>query len=218
MDNLAKTSRKRFYLTVLLISISVLAVLAVILLLLSKQYISDHSSPWFGRGAKLKTFPYRVIVGPVDADRGIPGVLELGMRHRDVRFYLGPPLVKGLKSEEAEQKGFIDPEDVSADFFDGVFAWVHFDNEEKVMSIEFSLQGFAQKFHGEQRVLLRYKGETFLLIPHLSQGNAVIMFRSKLAAQDIRVQGSTLLLNGSGTSLLFDQEDGTLRSVWISVR
>jgi len=175
----------------------------------------QESWPWFGRGNRLPALPYRVVVGPVDASYGISGLTEIGMSKQVVQKSLGHPLVKGLTAKDTERRGFIDPEDVAAEFYDGIFAWVRYGEKNRVISITFDLLAFAQKLRGDQRVLLQYRGATYLLHKDLSQGDVVAMLRDKSAASDIQLQGSEVVIRGTGTSLTFSESTGKLRSVTI---
>jgi hypothetical protein len=183
-------------------------------LLFARWYVAQNSSPWFGRGANLSAIPYRIVVGPVDAKNGIPGFITPGMQRDEVERHLGYPLVKGMTIKDAEHRGFIDPEDITNEFFDGVFAWVQFGSANKVISITFDLVGFAQKFRGDQRVLLQYRGQTYLLHKGMSQEDVVTMFRDESATSDITIQGSEVIV-GKGTALTFQSGNGKLRTITI---
>lgn len=182
-------------------------------LLFARMYIKRNSSPWFGRGSSLAKFPYTVVVGPVDAVKGIRGLVEIGMPRNRVTANIGPPLIEGMSTSDAERKGFIDPEDVSSDFFDGVFAWVQYDSQHEVMSLTFNLKAFRQQFGGNQKVLLTYRGRTYLLDTELTQNQVTAMFRADQEGPSVRVQGSELVIESTGTSLAFDDDGKHLQTV-----
>jgi hypothetical protein len=197
-----RTARSLFGIAVLLV---LLIVFAIPLL---RWQIENMSSPWYGRARQLAALPYLVVEGPVDAVRGIPGTLEMGMSRSELLHDLGEPLVKRMSIQEAERKGFgIDPEDVAQDFFAGVFAWVSYNARDEVASLTFDLQAFHERFHGRQTVTLSYKDRTYRLSDELTRGEAARIFSGKSGAPRGRVSGAEIILLGTGTSLSFDNED-----------
>jgi len=182
--------------------------------MLARWIILQNSSPWFGRGANLSLIPYTIIVGPVEVNKGIPGLIETGMKKKEARKRLGNPLVKGLTTNEAERRGFIDPEDISDDFYNGIFAWIQYGKEDKVISITFDLAAFAKKFHGNQQVLLQYNGQMYLLSSDLSQDDIIAMFHEKVASANIKIQKGAIIIE-NGTILDFDSERSKLNMVTI---
>lgn len=179
-----------------------------------QRQMRQESSPWFGRGSSLAKLPYTVIVGPVDSVKGIPGLMEIGMQRKTLVHNIGSPLIAGMSVEEAEKKGFIDPEDVAADFFGGVFAWVQYDHRHAVQSITFYLRAFNEKFGAKQKVLLVHRGQTYLLSGDLSQKQVIALFRDQ-GVSGVRAQGSILVIRGTGVSLRFDDGGRYLESVSI---
>jgi hypothetical protein len=61
-------------------------------------YRAGDTAPWFGRGQNLPKAPITVLVGPIDLDRGIVGVLELDMRRKEVACLHGCSTTIGMKS------------------------------------------------------------------------------------------------------------------------
>lgn len=199
---------RRLLLPILVVGVIVVGVYLV------KTRIEQPSSPWFGRGGSLGGLHYTIIVGPVDSIKGIPGLVEIGMQRNALVRSIGSPLIAGMSIREPEKRGFMDPEDVSADFFDGVFAWIQYDYRHAVQSITFDLRAFAKKFGGRQKVLLAHCGRTYLLHEGLSQSNVVALFGTK-ADSGVQVQGSDLVIKGTGTSLRFGDGGRRLESISI---
>jgi hypothetical protein len=204
------TRFRGFLLLVLIIGMIAIGVWVVRM----QRQMREGSSPWFGRGSSLAELPYTVIVGPVDSVKGIPGLVEIGMQRHALMRNIGSPLIAGMSIEEAEKKGFIDPEDVSADFLGGVFAWVQYDYRHAVQSITFDLRAFNEKFGGRQKVLLAHHGQTYLLGEELSQSRVIALFRDR-GVPNVRAQGSIVVIGGTGVSLRFDDGGRHLESVSI---
>jgi hypothetical protein len=122
-----------------------------------------------------------------------------------------------MSIQQADSAGFgFDPEDVSSDFFDGVLAWVQYGGDEsKVIGITFDMDAFANKFHREQKVLLAYGARACLLHRDVSMKETLRLIGS-LGHVRTHVQGTILILDDTGTSLLFDQHGG-LRSLSITM-
>lgn len=140
---------------------------------------AEGSYPWYGRGRDIPTCRHQIVVGPADASRGVVGVVEIGMRRRDLLVKLGSPLVARMSAKEALDNGFVDPEDVSADFLDGVFAWVQYGREDTVAQITFDLKAFAMRLRGKQRVALRWQGHTCVLDEDTTLSQALKLFGSE---------------------------------------
>ena len=174
--------------------------------------------PWFDRGRDLRPIPYRIVIGPLDADHGIRGLLEPGMTKTEVKKKLSAPLVPGLPVGTPPSDSIWDPEDAAADFFGGVFAWVQYGDKDRVISISFDLLAFTEKFKGDQQVLLAYRGKTYLLHKSLTLREALSMFRGKGLGTMIRVQSDELILQGTGTSLSFTGMDGGLQTITVIIR
>jgi len=203
----------RFRGTLLLLFIIGIIAMAAWVVRIHRQMREDLS-PWFGRGSSLAELPYTVIVGPVDSVKGIRGLVEIGMQRHLLIRNIGSPVIAGISVEEAEKKGFIDPGDVSADLFDGVFAWIEYDYRGAVQSITFDLRAFNEKFGGRQKVLLAHRGQTYLLSNELSQSQVVALFRAR-GDFSVRVQGPDLVIKGTGTLLSFGDGGRHLESIRI---
>jgi len=202
----------RFLLLVTALGVAVILTVSVAL---SRFRQGWPTSPWFGRGGSLPKLPYTVVVGPVDAIKGIPGLVEIGMPRASATANLGPPLIAGMPAEEARERGFFDPGDVSADFVGGVFAWVQYGTQRRVISITFDLRAFARKFAGTQKVLLMYRGRTYLLDGDLTRSKAIAMFGARPRGPKVRLYGPDLVIEGTGASLQFDFKRHRLTSVSI---
>lgn len=168
------------------------------------DYMYAHSSPWFGRGKNLPRCPLKVIVGPVEVHRGIPGVLEIGMNRGRVLQNLGQPIVKAMTTDEAINKGFIDPEDVQKEFYEGVFAWVEYNGDNKVCNIEFDLNAYYRKFGGQQIVVLGWEGNTILLHHELTKAQVKDLLQSRLGLTRLHVEQGEIIIIGTGTIFSFD--------------
>lgn len=175
---------------------------------------SSDESPWFGRGQHLQPLPYKVVVGPVDVSRGIAGTLEIGMERSEVIANLGDPLIQAMTVEQSFKEGVWDPEDVTNEFYEGVFAWVEYGEDKKIYQIGFDLEAFYKKFGGEQLVILRYKEHTVLLGRHLSQQEVSTLLRSNLGLNQLRVSASGIDVINTRVSFGFNA-DKHLSRIWL---
>ncbi len=204
--------RRRYGVVAAAAAILALAVSAAVLL-----YRGPYDrSPWWGRGAELKPLPYHVIAGPVEIGRGIPGVVEFGTPRRAILRRIGPPLIARLTEDEVHKRGFVDEEDLSRDLLSGVFAWVSYNGEDRVSTIRFELTAFADRFHGEQEVLLCYRGHQALLGTGMSRPDlASVLKRLGLAVRDIN---GVIEVDAPGSILIatFDERGQHLGSLEVS--
>jgi len=200
---------KKAITTILLVVICIASIF--VLALLTRRC----SAPWYCRGEALEKFPYTVVTGTVDSERGILGLLEIGASRERVESRLGCPLVRSISAKGAERMGFWDPDDVSGDFYDGVFAWVQYNYREAVISITFDFVAFNSKFGGKQKVLLSHRGISYLLSPDLTEKQASMLLRTRNGNPIGHWQGHEFIIDGTGTSLSFDSENCRLRSVGV---
>ncbi|MES2459368.1 MAG: hypothetical protein V4671_02205 [Armatimonadota bacterium] len=98
-----------------------------------------------------------VLVVPVQVDvprEGVPGLLTVGMPRHQVVSTLGPPRMTRRIGFGSQNLLELTPK---------VFAWVGFDEHEKLKTIQFHLSGSHQEYAGEQQISLLYKGRRYLL-------------------------------------------------------
>lgn len=208
-----QTSKARTIGLVLFIVVVLISVAA----LLIRKTVGDWTDPWFGRGANLRACPYRTLVGPVDMNRGVVGVLEIGMPKATVQRNLGKPIVAAMSAAEVRKQPLLDLEDVDDDYYDGVFAWVSYDRQNRVSMITFDLDGFSCKFRGHQTVVLTHGKQTYLLNDTVTQDQAITMLRSIKGVTPLwKGKGFRIVIVGTGVDLFFDDLDGSITKVCVS--
>jgi hypothetical protein len=198
-------SRKRV-LVCLLLGMLVVATLLFSCPMLSRL-LPRSVGLWFGRAQGIPACPHVVIVGPVDATRGIQGLAEMKMSRQRLLTILGKPLKKRVQRATAIWEGVIDPEDVNWDLFEGVFAWVRCADKDRVTGINFRLDEFRAEFDGSQKVLLLYKNHTYLLHQGLTLPQVIQLFRQTAGRNCARVHGNGLVLLDSGAYLEFNPDE-----------
>mgnify|MGYP001774302970 CR=1 FL=1 len=164
------------------------------------QGTQSHSAPWFGRGQNLPQAPITILTS-VDLRRGVVGVLELGMKRKQVEAVLGVPLVAEMPSEEALRRG-VDPEDVSDNLYGGVFAWVNYSDAGEVISIEFWPRQLRERMRLEQKLLVQGEGGT-LVLSSQTDGQAVRAFLKNLKFKRIRDYGHYIVVEFDQGSCAF---------------
>lgn len=182
---------------------------------LASCFSSSEKAPWLGRGKNLQCLPYKIVVGPVEVNRGVVGILEIGMKREDIVAKLGHPIVRAMTAEEVSQKSVWDVEDVSDELYEGVFAWVQYDKDRKINSICFDLAAFHEKFGGEQQVILHYQGRTVLFGRHLSQSEVIVLLQSHLGLTRLRIEAARIVVIGTGIVLEFDTGKH-LSKIWLT--
>lgn len=175
---------------------------------------SGSGAPWYGRGKNLPAMPYRVVIGPMDATSGIRGLVEPGMARKEVEAGLGKPLVTEIPRNNRD---LMMDESASSVFYQGVFAWVDYNVEGRVIIITYDLHAFRQTFGGSQQILLSLRGHNYLLGAELTKDEAIKMFRAQGESRGIRVQPDDIVILGTGTALSFTDEGQHLRSVDVIV-
>jgi hypothetical protein len=177
-------------------------------------YRAGDTAPWFGRGQNLPKAPITVLVGPIDLDRGIVGVLELDMRRKEVEAVLGKPLVGPMSQEEALRRG-IDPEDVMNNLYGGVFAWVQYNYRNEVISIEFTPRALKERMGLEQKLLIRVGNRT-LVLSSKTHRRDVESFVRGVQFKKLRDYGHYMVLEfNKGSCALHFDIDGTFESLSI---
>ena len=161
-----------------------------------------------------------VIVGPVELQRGMPGLAGKGMTRDQVIGLLGQPLrarETGLPPER-----WTDPMDpIPDDYFAGLYGEVGYFNDDTVCSLEFDLDEFAHRFGGELKLVLLHRGRSVLVWRRLTLAQAKkpsFYSRLGLKASQVRVNGAGLYFETAPHEyqlLQFSYEDGHLESVGV---
>ncbi|GIV87043.1 MAG: hypothetical protein KatS3mg054_1072 [Chloroflexus sp.] len=190
------------------------SVLIIGALFLHGCYRAVDSSPWFGRGQNLPRAPITVLTGLIDLDKGIVGVLELDMKRKQVEALLGKPLVGEIPTEKALQLR-VDPEDVANNLYGGVFAWVHYNYLDEVISIEFMPRALRGRMGLEQQLLVRV-GDRLMVFSSRTHRRAVEGFLRGIRVRRLRDYGHYMVLEfeESSCSIHFDR-DGYFESLSI---
>ncbi len=182
--------------------------------------------PWKGSQPLFREpVPY-VVVGPVDTTDGIRGMVEIGMPITEVTRRLGKPLVWEVRrtaetdilpSYDALDYGVVDP---TWRFYSGANVWVSPGIQQCAASIEFHLDGYSERYFGEQGVLLEHKGKHLIVNRRTTRasllagvaGRPVLPFQARYPITP-KNPNPPLYITGSLTELSFDPRSGRLRLV-----
>jgi len=147
-------------------------------------------------------------------DKGIVGVLELDMKRKQVEALLGKPLVGKIPTEKALQLG-VDPEDVANNLYGGVFAWVHYNYLDEMISIEFMPRALKERMGLEQQLLVRV-GDRLMVLSSRTHRRDVEGFLRGIRVRQLRDYGHYMVLEfeKSSCSIHFDR-DGYFESLSI---
>lgn len=182
--------------------------------------------PWKGSQPLFREAVPYVVVGPVDTTDGIRGMVEIGMPIAEVTRRLGKPLVwKVRRRAETDIFPFYDSwRDIEPEprwsFYSGANVWVRHGIEGRVASIEFHLDGYSERYFGEQGVLLEHKGTHLIVSRRTTRasllagvaGRPVLPFQARYPITP-KNPNPPLYITGSLTELSFDPRSGRLRLV-----
>ena len=88
--------------------------------------------------------------------------------------------------------------------YEGVYTWVDFTAQERVLSIRFDLRKYKELYGGRQQLLLLFGGATYLLDERTTRQELRTLMQSRRGKSRIRVQGSAMVLLDTATTLGFD--------------
>lgn len=205
------TNSKPGCMACLLKSVILLTFLLAVGFVVARHYFYVYSYPFFGRGSNIRFRQHEVVVGPVVPGKGIPGTLEIGMTRQQIQAQLGRPLIGYLTRKERDRiyANDIDGgEDAPGEFYGKCYAWVHRGNSGRVLWITFDLRALANRYTVKQIVKLSLGGKIFTISADNSQDDVVRMLSTQQKAYKIRIQGSSVILLGTGTSFEFDDDHG----------
>ncbi|MHB1458629.1 MAG: hypothetical protein ACYC0V_17105 [Armatimonadota bacterium] len=201
----------------ILLGLGVVALVSILIYRAGEDVIENGTSPWFGRGPRNVRIPYTIVIGPVDAKSGIAGVLEIDMPLSMVYRNLGEPILYGMDREDAARRRDVAPEDLMEDFMGGVFAWVMSGGpKDTVIGIRFDMEAYRKKFGGQQKVLLIYNNQHYLLDESISLDDIVRMLKQNNKSKILMKESSIILLD-THTGLNFNAEK-RLKSVILGLQ
>jgi hypothetical protein len=187
----------------------------------------DDIGPWYGRAKHLPRMPYSIVVGPVDATRGVSTVLELGMTKSELHSSLGKPLVPALSKEKTLEMclrvdlasgASLDPSSFTNEFYGGVFAWVSYDEHGRVGLIWFDPAAFRKQLGGAQRIIVSCHGRTLVLGENTSRGSFVrVLDQSHPRLGFDMVGGTDLRIRGTNLRVVFRSKARNSKLKYVSI-
>ncbi len=200
--------------TLVWLAVGLLLLVLIVAAAFLSGFVRFSSGPFYGRGNGIRVSPSDLKTGPIDPNRGIPGVVELGMPVSEVRANLGSPLIKA-----GTVPGLSDPEDDPGDFYDKRYVWVTYASDGTVAQITWDPLALKKKYGVRQTIELRLGGRTCRFGPDDSQLDVIRMLAGGSTPAAIRVSGPSVVIVGTKTYLQFvyrsEHDNGRLRSVSI---
>lgn len=183
----------------------------------------DYSGPWYGRGQNLPALPYDIVVGPVDPNSGIKGILEIGMSKPALRRSLGQAIVPALSDKEALDMTTRNPNDVDTgasldissfknEFYGGEFAWIRYGKDGHVDLICLDPAAFQKKFHRKQTVAVSLNNGVVVVDQRTSQKYLIRLLDQMHVRYSVE-QGNWVVIKDTRLMFRFGSKDKMLRDV-----